>query len=255
MEAPGTYHHSIIVANLAEAAAEKIGANALLARTGAYFHDVGKLKRPGYFKENQQGINPLDQTDPYVSAAIVTTHTRDGLQLAQKYHLPPEIQDIIIQHHGDTPVMFFYHRALEQAGGREVDIADFRYDGTRPTTKEAAIVMFADTIEAAVRSMKDPSPKEIREFIRKLIQGKLQDGQLDNSPITLRDIEDICDAFCTVLNGVFHERIEYPETKVPARTSESEKSEKTENHQEQTEDKPQEETKPEQDGEEPEHGA
>ena len=155
----------------------------------------------------------------------------------------------------DTPVMFFYHRALEQAGGREVDIADFRYDGTRPTTKEAAIVMFADTIEAAVRSMKDPSPKEIREFIRKLIQGKLQDGQLDNSPITLRDIEDICDAFCTVLNGVFHERIEYPETKVPARTSESEKSEKTENHQEQTEDKPQEETKPEQDGEEPEHGA
>lgn len=219
MEAPGTYHHSIIVANLAEAAAEKIGANALLARTGAYFHDVGKLKRPSYFKENQQGINPLDQTDPYVSAAIVTTHTRDGLQLAQKYHLPPEIQDIIIQHHGDTPVMFFYHRALEQAGGREVDIADFRYDGTRPTTKEAAIVMVADTIEAAVRSMKDPSPKEIREFIQKLIQGKLQDGQLNNSPITLRDIEDICDAFCTVLNGVFHERIEYPDVKVPSRVA------------------------------------
>ena len=224
MEAPGTYHHSIIVANLAEAAAEKIGANALLARTGAYFHDVGKLKRPSYFKENQQGINPLDQTDPYVSAAIVTTHTRDGLQLAQKYHLPPEIQDIIIQHHGDTPVMFFYHRALEQAGGREVDIADFRYDGTRPTTKEAAIVMFADTIEAAVRSMKDPSPKDIREFIQKLIQGKLQDGQLNNSPITLRDIEDICDAFCTVLNGVFHERIEYPEVKVPSRTAETGKA-------------------------------
>lgn len=217
MEAPGTYHHSIIVANLAEAAAEKIGANGLLARTGAYFHDVGKLKRPGYFKENQQGINPLDQTDPYVSAAIVTTHTRDGLQLAQKYHLPPEIQDIIIQHHGDTPVMFFYHRAMEQAGGREVDIADFRYDGTRPTTKEAAIVMLSDTIEAAVRSMKDPSPQEIREFIGKLVQGKLQDGQLNNSPVTLRDIEDICDAFCTVLNGVFHERIEYPKTSVPPR--------------------------------------
>ncbi len=217
MEAPGTYHHSIIVANLAEAAAEKIGANGLLARTGAYFHDVGKLKRPGYFKENQQGINPLDQTDPYVSAAIVTTHTRDGLQLAQKYHLPPEIQDIIIQHHGDTPVMFFYHRAVEQAGGREVDIADFRYDGTRPTTKEAAIVMLSDTIEAAVRSMKDPSPQEIREFIGKLVQGKLQDGQLNNSPVTLRDIEDICDAFCTVLNGVFHERIEYPKTSVPPR--------------------------------------
>lgn len=217
LEAPGTYHHSIIVANLAEAAAERISANALLARTGAYFHDVGKLKRPDYFKENQQGINPLDQTDPYVSAAIVTTHTRDGLQLAQKYRLPPEIQDIIIQHHGDTPVMFFYHRACEQAGGREVDIADFRYDGTRPTTKEAGIVMLADTVEAAVRSMKDPSPQQVMDFIQQLVRGKMDDGQLDNSPLTLRDIQDICEAFFTVLNGVFHERIEYPKAKVPLR--------------------------------------
>ena len=217
LEAPGTYHHSIIVANLAEAAAEKIGANPLLARTGAYFHDVGKLKRPLYFKENQMGENPHDHTDPYVSAAIVTSHTRDGLQLAQKYHLPQEIQKIIVEHHGDTPVMFFYHKALQQADGKNVDIADFRYDGTRPSSKESAIIMLADTIEAAVRSMPDPTPQAIERFIERLVRGKLEDGQLSNSPLTLRDIDGICEAFAKVLNGVFHERIEYPTTPVPKR--------------------------------------
>ena len=228
LEAPGTYHHSIIVANLSEAAAEKIGANPLLARTGAYFHDIGKLKRPLYFKENQMGDNPHDRTDPYVSAAIVTTHTRDGLQLAQKYHLPPEIQQIIVEHHGDTPVMFFYHKALQQADGKPVDIADFRYDGTRPSTKESAIVMLADTIEAAVRSMPDPTPQAIERFIRKLVQGKLDDGQLNNSPLTLKDIDGICEAFATVLNGVFHERIEYPNVEVPKRDLSAAESAKTE---------------------------
>ena len=228
LEAPGTYHHSIIVANLSEAAAEKIGANPLLARTGAYFHDIGKLKRPLYFKENQMGDNPHDRTDPYVSAAIVTTHTRDGLQLAQKYHLPPEIQQIIVEHHGDTPVMFFYHKALQQADGKPVDIADFRYDGTRPSTKESAIVMLADTIEAAVRSMPDPTPQAIERFIRKLVQGKLDDGQLNNSPLTLKDIDGICEAFATVLNGVFHERIEYPNVEVPKRDLSAAEPAKTE---------------------------
>ncbi len=218
LEAPGTYHHSMIVANLAEAAAEKIGANPLLARTGAYFHDIGKLKRPQYFKENQTGINPLDQTDPYVSAAIVTTHTRDGIQLAQKYRLPPEIQDIIIQHHGDTPVMFFYHRACQQADGKPVNINDFRYDGVRPATREAAIIMMADTTEAAVRSMQDPTPQAISSFIEQLVRGKIEDGQLSNSPLTLRDIDGICSAFCKVLNGVFHQRIEYPKADIPKRS-------------------------------------
>ena len=163
------------------------------------------------------GDNPHDRTDPYVSAAIVTTHTRDGLQLAQKYRLPPEIQRIIVEHHGDTPVMFFYHKALQQADGKPVDIADFRYDGTRPTTKESAVVMLADTIEAAVRSMPDPTPQAIERFIERLVRGKLEDGQLSNSPLTLRDIDKICEAFCTVLNGVFHERIEYPNVTVPSR--------------------------------------
>ncbi len=218
IEAPGTYHHSIIVANLAEAAAEKIEANPLLARTGAYFHDIGKLKRPLYFKENQMGENPHDTTDPYVSAAIVTTHTRDGLLLAQQFHLPPEIQQIIVQHHGDTPVMYFYHKAKQMAGDKPVDIKDFRYDGQRPNTREAAIIMLADTVEAAVRSMPDPTPESIAQFIEKLVRGKLEDGQLSDAPLTLRDIDGICEAFGTVLNGVFHERIEYPNAEVPQRT-------------------------------------
>ncbi len=210
IEAPGTYHHAIIVANLSEAAAEKIGANPLLARTGAYFHDIGKLKRPLYFKENQRGDNPHDRTDAYVSAAIVTAHTSDGLALAQKHHLPPEIQRIIVEHHGDTPVMYFYHKALQQADGKPVDIKDFRYGGSRPSTKESAIVMLADTIEAAVRSMADPTPQAIQRFIERLVRGKIEDGQLSNSPLSLLDIDGICEAFSSVLSGVFHERIEYP---------------------------------------------
>jgi len=216
MEAPGTYHHSIVVANLAEAAAEKIGANPLLARTGAYFHDIGKLKRPLYFKENQRGENPHDHTDAYVSAAIVTSHTRDGLALAQKHHLPPEIQRIIVEHHGDTPVMYFYHKALQQADGKPVDVKDFRYAGNRPSTKESAIVMLADTIEAAVRSMADPTPQAIERFIERLVRGKIEDGQLSHSPLSLHDIDGISEAFSNVLSGVFHERIEYPNVQLAA---------------------------------------
>ncbi len=210
IEASGTYHHSIIVANLAEAAAESVEANQLLARAGAYFHDIGKLKRPLYFKENQIGDNPHEHTNPYVSAAIVTAHTRDGLVLAQQYRLPVEIQNIIVEHHGDTPVMYFYHKATQQAGDAGVDITDFRYDGKRPQTKESAIIMLADTVEAAVRSMSNPTPQAIEDFIHKLVQGKLDDGQLNDAPLTLRDVERICQAFTTVLKGVFHERIEYP---------------------------------------------
>ena len=210
IEASGTYHHSIIVANLAEAAAESVDGNQLLARAGAYFHDIGKLKRPLYFKENQIGDNPHEHTNPYVSAAIVTAHTRDGLVLAQQYRLPMEIQNIIVEHHGDTPVMYFYHKASQQAGDAGVDIADFRYDGKRPQTKESAIIMLADTVEAAVRSMSNPTPQAIEEFIHKLVKGKLEDEQLNDAPLTLQDVERICQAFTTVLKGVFHERIEYP---------------------------------------------
>ena len=210
LEAPGTYHHSIIVANLAEAAADRIGANAYLARAGAYYHDVGKLKRPGYFSENQRGPNPHEKTDPYVSAAILISHTKDGVLIAQKEHIPPEVTDIIQQHHGVTPVMFFYHKALQMADGKHVDINDFRYAGPKPQTKEASIVMLADTIEAAVRSMKDPTPKGIDQFIERLIRGKLEDGQLSDCDLSLHDIDQICDTYSEMLKGVYHDRIEYP---------------------------------------------
>ena len=210
IEAAGTYHHSIMVANLAEAAAEAIQANPLMARVGAYFHDIGKLKRPMYFKENQRGENIHDNASPYVSAAVLTAHTHDGVLLAQQNHLPREIQSIIEEHHGDTPVAYFYHKALQMAGGQSVDIDDFRYTGHKPHTRESAIIMLADTVEAAVRSMTEPTPEAIRKFIKKLIWGKLEDGQLDQAPITLKDLTAIQEAFCTSLNGVYHERIEYP---------------------------------------------
>ena len=156
-------------------------------------------------------MNAHDHVDPYVSAAIITSHTRDGVALAKAYRLPEAVQQIIAQHHGNTPVMFFYHKALQQANGNPVDINVFRYDGHPPTTKEAAIVMLCDTIEAAVRTMKNPTPEGIDEFIVKLVRGKLEDGQLSDSPLTLRDIEKICAAASQVLVGVFHERIEYPD--------------------------------------------
>ena len=211
LEAPGTYHHSIIVANLAESAAEAIGANPLLARVGSYFHDIGKMKRPIYFKENQLGEDPHQMTNPFVSSAILIAHTTDGLTLAQSYRLPLEIQDIIVEHHGDTPVIYFYQKAMEESEDQLVDINDFRYDGRRPHTKESAIIMLADTVEAAVRAMPDPTTKTIHANIERLVSNKIQDGQLSQAPITLSDIDKISEAFATVLNGVFHERIEYPD--------------------------------------------
>lgn len=216
LEASGTYHHSIIVANLAEAACSAIGANGLLARVGAYYHDIGKLKRPMYFKENQMGDNPHDRTDPRVSTAILTAHPRDGAAMAQKARIPEPVIDIIRQHHGDCPVMFFYDKALKLYGD-QVDISAFRYEGPRPQTREAAVVMMADSIEAATRALPNPDPEKIDALIRKIVRGKLNDGQLDCSNLTFNDLEKICSAFSTVLTGVFHERIEYPTIAIPPR--------------------------------------
>ena len=217
LEAPGTYHHSIIVANLAEAAADAVGANPLLARVGAYYHDIGKLKRPSYFKENQLGDNPHDRTDPRVSVAILTAHPRDGVAMAQKARIPAPVLDIIRQHHGDGVVLYFYDKAVKQYGSENVDIDAFRYEGPRPRTKEAACVMLADTIEAAARSIPEPTTEKVEALIRKLVRAKLNDGQLDESDLTFNDLEKICSAFSTVLTGVFHERIEYPEVAIPPR--------------------------------------
>ena len=220
LEAPGTYHHSIIVANLAEAAATAVGANGLLARVGAYYHDIGKLKRPMYFKENQMGDNPHDRTDPRVSTAILIAHPRDGAQMALKARIPMPIVDIIRQHHGDSLVLYFYDKAVKLYGN-DVDIASFRYEGPRPRTREAAVVMLADTIEAATRAQANPSPEKMEQLIRRLVREKLDDGQLNDCPLTFNDLDKICATFCTVLTGVFHERIEYPDVAIPPRTPES----------------------------------
>ncbi len=218
LEAPGTYHHSIIVANLAEAATSAVGGNGLLARVGAYYHDIGKLKRPGYFMENQMGDNPHDRTDPRVSAAILTAHPRDGVAMAQKARIPEPVLEIIRRHHGDGIALFFYDKAVKLYGADQVDVAAFRYEGPRPHSKEAAVVMLADTIEAAARSIPEPTPEKVDALIRKLVRAKLNDGQLDESELTFSDLERICSAFSTVLTGVFHERIEYPDIPVPPRT-------------------------------------
>ena len=210
LEASGTYHHSILVANLAENAAEAIDANPLLARAGAYFHDVGKLSNPSYFMENQMGENPHNHITPQRSAAIVTAHTTDGVILGKQARLPKEILEIIAQHHGNTVVAYFYNKAVEEQGEENVDINDFRYKNEIPTSQIAAIIMLADTVEAAVRSLKDPSPERIAIFIKNLVSAKIADGQLDNAPITFKQVTQICEAFCTVLSGVFHERIQYP---------------------------------------------
>ncbi|MBR0367352.1 MAG: HDIG domain-containing protein [Clostridia bacterium] len=225
LEAPGTYHHSIIVANLAEAAATAVGGNGLLARVGAYYHDIGKLKRPMYFKENQMGDNPHDRTDPRVSAAILTAHPRDGEAMAQKARLPEPVLEIIRQHHGDGVVLWFYDKAVKLYGADQVDISAFRYDGPRPHSREAAVVMLADSIEAAVRSIPDPNPEKVDALIRKLVRVKLDDGQLDRSELTFSDLEKICSAFSTVLTGVFHERIEYPDVSIPPRSESREAAE------------------------------
>ena len=211
LEAPGTYHHSIVVGNLSERAAEAVGADPLLARVGSYYHDIGKLSRPYFFKENQLGLdNPHDKLQPSMSTLIITNHVKDGIALAKKYRIPKEIIDIIGEHHGDTAVMYFYHKAKQNEENIEVKIEDFRYPGPKPQTKEAAIVMLADSTEAAVRSIKEPSKKAIEEMIRNIIKGKLDDGQLDECNLTLKDLNTIANAFSATIMGIFHERIEYP---------------------------------------------
>lgn len=213
MEAPGTYHHSLMVGNLAEVATEAIGGNALLARVGAYFHDVGKLKRPNFFKENQMLDNPHDRMTANLSTLVITSHTQDGVEMAQKYKIPLAIREIISQHHGTTLVAYFYHKAKKGEKGECVRAESFRYDNPKPTSKEAAVVMLADSVEAAVRSMVDKTEGKIEGLVRKIIKDKLDDGQLEQCNLTLKDLDSIAKSFMRVLSGLFHEREEYPEIK------------------------------------------
>ncbi len=213
MEAPGTYHHSLMVGNLAEVATEAIEGNALLARVGAYYHDIGKLARPNFFIENQYSDNPHDRMTPSLSTLVITSHTQDGIELARQHKLPQAIIDIIAQHHGNTLVAFFYHKAKKTDKSDTVKEEDFRYSGPTPSTKEAAVVMLADSVEAAVRSMPDKTEGKIEGLIRKIIKDKLDDGQLDLCNLTLKDLDLIAKSFMRVFSGFFHEREEYPEIK------------------------------------------
>jgi len=208
-EAPGTYSHSVMTANLAESAAEAIGANPLLARVGAYFHDVGKLERPTLFVENQaSGMNPHDTLEPAISARIIEAHVPDGVALAERYRLPAEVVAIIRSHHGTSLVSYFYDKAVK--AGMGVRQADFRYDGEHPTSTEAALVMLADSSEAAVRAGNDPSPEGIERIVRSVLETKISDGQLSEAPVTFADVECITQVYVRVLSSVYHPRITYP---------------------------------------------
>lgn len=214
LEAPGTYHHSVVISSLAERAAEAIGADALLVRVGAYYHDIGKVVRPYLFIENQiNGSNIHDTLDPTTSAKAVMSHVSDGLDLARKHRLPRRVQDMIPQHHGTKLVGFFYARAREMGG--EVNEADFRYPGPKPQSKEAGILMLADGVEATVRSSRDHSPEVIERIARDSIAAYVADGQLNECDLTLRDLETVRRAFVGVLLGVYHPRIAYPAAGVP----------------------------------------
>ena len=213
-ETPGTYHHSVMVANLAEAACEAIGADGLLARVGSYYHDVGKTRRPAFFIENQMGINPHDALQPESSADIIIAHTTDGAELLRKYKMPQEIIDIALQHHGTSLLKYFYHKAKEEE--IEMKEADFRYPGPKPQTREAAVISIADSVEAAVRSMKEPNAEKIQRLIQAIIQDRVQDDQFDECDISLKELKIIEDKLCETLNGIFHSRIEYPKEKQEA---------------------------------------
>jgi len=213
MEAPGTYHHSILVGNLGEAAADAVGADSLLVRVGSYYHDVGKLKRPYFFIENQVGgDNPHEKLTPVLSTLIITSHVKDGLELAREFGIPPVIQELIAQHQGTSLVTYFYHKALEMGNADTVKESEFRYNAQKPQTKEAAIIMLADSVEAAVRSLPLVSAVKIEGLVRKIIKERQQDGQLDESDLTFREVDLIVNAFIRILNGIFHSRIEYPDT-------------------------------------------
>ncbi|HEY8807682.1 MAG TPA: HDIG domain-containing metalloprotein [Candidatus Limnocylindria bacterium] len=212
LRTPGTYHHSLLVANLAERAAEVIGADPLVARVGAYYHDIGKMRNPLAFIENQTGSNPHDELDPAVSASIVSAHVRDGLALADRYRLPPQIREIIPGHHGTSLIRFFH--TLAQQRGMVVDESAFRHPGPKPRSKEAGIIMLADGTEAAVRSLEEKTPERIAEMVERIVAEKVADGQLDDCDLTLRDVQRVKGAFRELLAGVYHERIPYPEDRI-----------------------------------------
>jgi cyclic-di-AMP phosphodiesterase PgpH len=213
MEAGGTYAHTINVANLAESAAAAIGANGLLARVGIYYHDVGKMLKPQYFVENQPGgRNPHDKLKPHTSAAIVREHVIEGMRMAREEGVPEVVVRFIPEHHGTQLIGFFYDKAKEESE-EELDSHEFRYPGPKPRSKETAIAMLADSVESAARALQDPSPERVRELVRNIVDGKIQDSQLSEAPLTLREIHLIQEQFVKAMSGMYHQRLDYPATR------------------------------------------
>ncbi|MEA3309231.1 MAG: HDIG domain-containing protein [Chloroflexota bacterium] len=213
-EAPGTFHHTMMVASLAEQAAEQIGANVLLTRAGTYYHDIGKLARPYFFVENQEGLsNPHDRLDPLTSVDIITGHIRDGVRIARQYRLPSQVRAFITEHHGTALIAYFYHKAVQVAGGEEglVERDAFRYSGPRPQSRETALVMLADGCEAATRAARTSSPEKLRQVIDGVFRARVKDGQLDECPLTLRELSMVQETYFGVLRGAYHPRIQYPQ--------------------------------------------
>jgi hypothetical protein len=213
VEAPGTYHHSVIVGRLAEAAADAIGANGLLAKVASYFHDIGKLLKPGYFSENESTFSRHDVLSPSMSALIIIAHVKDGAEMGQELRLPREILDVIEQHHGTSLVRFFYHRAQKEAAARGAKTPEtaYRYPGPLPQSREAGLVMLADAVEAASRSLAAPTEPQIRKLVHNVATEKLLDGQLDESGLTLTQIRRAESVFVRILTSLYHVRVAYPE--------------------------------------------
>lgn len=213
LEAPGTYQHSLVVANLAEAAAEEIGANSLLARVGAYYHDIGKISKSEYFSENQMLTRYKDKhknLSPAMSKLIIMNHVKEGVELARRYRLNKQIIDFISQHHGTTLVYYFFRRAQEMKTEKQNPEDTYRYPGPKPRSKEVALVHLADTVEARSRTLEEPTPSRITEIVKEAILNKFLDGQLDDTDLTLKDLEIVANVFVRILNAMFHTRIDYP---------------------------------------------
>jgi putative nucleotidyltransferase with HDIG domain len=211
--APGTYHHSVVVGTLGEAAAEAIGANSLLVRVSAYYHDIGKTKKPAYFIENQVGgLNPHVKLSPSMSSLILASHVKEGVELAREHRLPLSIMDVVRQHHGTCLITYFYQKAkeMENPSLAEVQEGDYRYAGPKPQTKEAAIVMLADVVEAASKTLTDPTPARVQGMVQRMINSIFVDGQLEECDLTLKDLHQIAKAFVRILTGIFHHRVQYP---------------------------------------------
>lgn len=221
LEAPGTYQHSLVVANLAESATESIGANPLLARVGAYYHDIGKIPKAHYFVENQIPYRDVHKgLKPSISKMIIMKHVKEGIEMAKKFHINPRIIDFIAQHHGKSLVYYFYQRARELESENERE-EEYRYPGPRAQSKETAIVALADTIEALSRTLEEPTPARIEEMIQNVVKRKFIEGELDESDLTLKDLEKIQKSFTRILNAIFHTRINYPQNGTDKKSSKS----------------------------------